>query len=159
MYRVIDVADMLGVSKVTIYKKIKMLKPGILSEIIEDDNVTYLTDSAVIMIRNSIKRKHSNQKQSDKMMEFIEVKIELDKMTEKLAAERHKIESLKVEQFEELVLMYRTLEEVLKVKNENLNSLIKSANSIKVANDYVKEQINVFTKFLQMRGLGGQSGR
>ncbi len=152
MYRVIDVADMLGVSKVTIYKKIKMLKPGILSEMMEEDNVTYLTDSAVIMIRNSIKRKHSNQKQSDKMMEFIEIKIELDKMTEKLEAEKERNEELKIQHFEELLLNYKALEEVAKQKKKNLDSIQNSLSAVSLADEHIRSQIALFTNLIK-KGL------
>ncbi len=54
MYRVIEAARLLGVSKVTIYKKIKKLKLTGRSYTYKKGNATYLTESAVDMIRESL---------------------------------------------------------------------------------------------------------
>ncbi len=149
MYRVIDVADMLGVSKVTIYKKIKLLKPGILSEMLEEDNVTYLTDKAVLMIKNSIKRKTSNQFNSDNVMQLIEMKIELDKVNHEMKAFEAKLEKVKLEQYEELLLSKRVLEETLAVKKINYESIIQAIESLDEAINQIEGQISLFAKLLK----------
>ncbi len=54
MYKVIEVAQLLGVSKVTIYKKIKKLNLTTRKYTYKRGNATYLTESAVNMIRDSL---------------------------------------------------------------------------------------------------------
>lgn len=55
MYRIIEVANNLGVSKVTIYKKISALKPEIKKHLIKEKNVTFLTQEGVRLIQESLR--------------------------------------------------------------------------------------------------------
>lgn len=55
MYRIIEVANQLNVSKVTIYKKISALKPEIKQHIVKDKNITYLTEEGFKLIKESLK--------------------------------------------------------------------------------------------------------
>ena len=52
MYKVIDVAKLFSVSKVTIYKKISANKEALKGHITKKKNVTYLDDDAVEIIKN-----------------------------------------------------------------------------------------------------------
>lgn len=54
MYRVIEVAKMLDVSKVTIYKKMRHLKLEIKPFVVKEKNVTYITDEGVELIKKMI---------------------------------------------------------------------------------------------------------
>ncbi len=54
MYRVIEVARMLGVSKVTIYKKINKNKKALKAHIHTRSNITYIDDAGVQIIKDSI---------------------------------------------------------------------------------------------------------
>lgn len=54
MYKVIEVAKLFAVSKVTIYKKITANKDALKGHIIKKKNVTYLDDEAVEVIKNSL---------------------------------------------------------------------------------------------------------
>lgn len=54
MYRVIEVARMLGVSKVTIYKKINKNKKQLKPHIHTRSNITYIDDEGVEIIKDSI---------------------------------------------------------------------------------------------------------
>ena len=54
MYRVIEVARMLGVSKVTIYKKINKNKKALKAHIHTRSNITYIDDTGVQIIKDSI---------------------------------------------------------------------------------------------------------
>lgn len=54
MYRVIEVARMLGVSKVTIYKKVNKNKKLLKNHIHTRSNITYIDDVGVDIIKNTI---------------------------------------------------------------------------------------------------------
>jgi len=54
MYKVIDVAKLFAVSKVTIYKKISSNKEALKGHIIKKKNITFLDDEAVEIIKNSL---------------------------------------------------------------------------------------------------------
>lgn len=54
MYKVIDVAKLFSVSKVTIYKKISSNKEALKGHITKKKNITFLDDEAVEIIKNSL---------------------------------------------------------------------------------------------------------
>lgn len=54
MYRVIEVARMLGVSKVTIYKKINKNKKKLKNHVHTRSNITYIDDAGVEIIKSTI---------------------------------------------------------------------------------------------------------
>ena len=54
MYRVIEVARMLGVSKVTIYKKVNKNKKALKNHIHTRSNITYIDDAGVELIKDTI---------------------------------------------------------------------------------------------------------
>jgi len=54
MYRVIEVARMLGVSKVTIYKKVNKNKKALKNHIHVRSNITYIDDTGVEIIKDTI---------------------------------------------------------------------------------------------------------
>lgn len=54
MYKVIDVAKLFSVSKVTIYKKISGNKEVLKGHVIKKKNITFLDDEAVEIIKNSL---------------------------------------------------------------------------------------------------------
>ncbi|MBS7526537.1 hypothetical protein KHM83_07590 [Fusibacter paucivorans] len=54
MYRVIEVAKMLGVSKVTVYKKINKNKKLLKNHIQTRSNITYIDDVGIEIIKNTI---------------------------------------------------------------------------------------------------------
>lgn len=56
MYKVIEVARILGVSKVTIYKKMDLLKKDLKSHVHKKKNVTFIDDEGVELIRSSISK-------------------------------------------------------------------------------------------------------
>ncbi len=149
MYRVIDVADLLGVSKVTIYKKIKLLKPGILSEMFDDNGVTYLSDAAVLMIKDSIKRNGPNQRRSEKLMEIIELRHEVEKISKELEAEKLNLVKFKNEQYEDLLLSYKYLKEIIHTKKKNLETLKYCAEELRISNAQINEQITILAKLVK----------
>jgi len=54
MYRVIDVAKKLGVSKVTIYKKVNKNKKALRNHVHMRSNITYIDDIGVAIIKDTI---------------------------------------------------------------------------------------------------------
>lgn len=54
MYRVIEVAKLLGVSKVTVYKKINKNKKQLKNHIHTRSNITYIDDIGIEIIKNTI---------------------------------------------------------------------------------------------------------
>lgn len=56
MYKVIEVARMLGVSKVTIYKKMELLKKNLKPYVHKKKNITFIDDEGVELIRASISK-------------------------------------------------------------------------------------------------------
>ncbi len=54
MYRVIEVAKMLGVSKVTVYKKINKNKKLLKGHVHTRSNITYIDDEGVAMIKTTL---------------------------------------------------------------------------------------------------------
>ena len=54
MMKVIEIADMLGVSKVTIYKKMSKFKKEIKPYIVKDKNITYIKDEGIEIIKSDI---------------------------------------------------------------------------------------------------------
>lgn len=60
MYRVIEVARMLGVSKVTIYKKVNKNKKNLKNHIHTRSNITYIDDVGVEIIKETIEVSSNN---------------------------------------------------------------------------------------------------
>lgn len=54
MYKVIEVANMLGVSKVTIYKKMEQLKKELKPHIKKKKNITYIEAEGIELIKSSL---------------------------------------------------------------------------------------------------------
>ncbi len=54
MYRVIEAADQLGVSKVTVYKKIRQMKDELGDHVFKRSRITYLDEQALELLRKNI---------------------------------------------------------------------------------------------------------
>lgn len=65
MYRVIEVARMLGVSKVTIYKKVNKNKKTLKNHIHVRSNITYIDDAGVEIIKKTIESSTLTHDQTD----------------------------------------------------------------------------------------------
>ena len=116
MYRIIEAANKLGVSKVTIYKKISLLKPDIKKYLIKDKNVTYLTLEGYELIKDSLK--HSTAYNAD---------------TPKSAGPNHyeksnsdidvKVDKILESYLNDLIMQYDYLKTVVKNKNDRLQQI------------------------------------
>lgn len=91
MYKVIDVAKLFSVSKVTIYKKISAKKAELKGHVIKKKNVTYLDDEAVEIIKNSLqvnKEKVSGRLIDEELNQTYEDLRNLKEMNNRLRAEK-----------------------------------------------------------------------
>lgn len=147
MHRIIEVAHMLGVSKVTIYKKISSLKNEIKPYLIKDKNVTFLTDDGVEMIKESLK--HLPLVPSQMILENGVTKQGIHTMTrEAYQLEQSNKEELLKEHFNDLVMTYDYLKSVKKNKQDRLKSLKTAIDSIRFSSNEIKKQIEqIDTKY------------
>lgn len=142
MHRIIEVAHMLGVSKVTIYKKISSLKSEIKPHLIKDKNVTFLTDEGVDIIKESLKHLPlvPNQYNSENGIE----KPGIHTMTrEAYQQEQLNKEAILKEHFNDLVMTYDYLKSVKKNKLDRLKSLKTAIESIRFSSNEIKKQIEL----------------
>jgi len=140
MYKVIDVAKMLGVSKVTIYKKISNHKKELKVHMKKVKNITYLNDEAVDIIRNNINnqtvasgriindeiddlhKQLDNLRQEKKQFEealINQVRIEIDE----LGGVKRSLESqinVKMSHIERKDQMLETFKEIVKVNKDRI---------------------------------------
>lgn len=121
MYKVIDLAKMFDVSKVTIYKKISSNKTVLKGHIVKKKNITYLDDEAVEIIKLSL---HMNkEKVSGRLIDE-----ELDKMYASVKNVKDINEKLKTEKINlledqnlDLESMIRYLKSQIIVKKNHMN--------------------------------------
>lgn len=138
MYKVIEVADMLGISKVTIYKKIELLKKDLKPYIHKKKNITYLDDEAVKIIKentpvgNKIPLNEENSKLKDKYEKSLkEIDCLKDKKVECLNSTVSKLKSeieLKKKQIEIKNGQIKLLKEISKsnkVRIDKIDSYLK----------------------------------
>lgn len=131
MYKVIDVAKMFSVSKVTIYKKITNHKEDLKGHIIKKKNITYLDDEAVEIIKNSLQvnqDKASGRLINDELEKVYEEKNQILKLNEQLKAEKIEMLNDEVEELESLV---RYLNNQITVKQHHLNAKLEVLEKFK----------------------------
>jgi len=143
MYKVIDVAKLFSVSKVTIYKKISNNKEALKGHITKKKNVTYLDDEAVEIIKNSLQV--NNEKVTGRLIDeelnkvYEEIKL-YQEMNEKLKTEKI---SMLNEEVMELESMIRHLNSQIVIKQNHLNSkndvLEKFKSLLKVNKTLIKQ--------------------
>jgi len=141
MYRVIEAANMLGVSKVTVYKKISHFKKELKPFIHKKRNVTYIDDEGVQFIRDSLV---ANQVIADTTLKDEQIK---DLSEEVHESENHikmlneTMINVQREHMEDLHMLTSSLKAQVNLKKtqiESKNQLIKNFKDL-VA--YNKEQI------------------
>ncbi|MBN2797323.1 MAG: hypothetical protein JXR88_18065 [Clostridia bacterium] len=135
MYKVLDVAKMFSVSKVTIYKKISSKKNELKGHIIKKKNITYLDDEAVEIIKNSLQL--STEKASGRLIDeelnqvYEDAKLLKDE-NDRLKAEKIAMISDQINELESTVRVLKSQivakENHIKMKNEildNFNGILK----------------------------------
>lgn len=154
MYKVIDVAKLFSVSKVTIYKKISNNKEALKGHIIKKKNVTYLDDEAVEIIKNSLQV--NNEKVTGRLIDD-----ELDKAYEELKLYKEINEKLKTEKISmlndevmELESMIRHLNSQIVIKQNHLkskNDVLENFKSLLKANKALIKQLDRYQTELSTR--------
>ncbi|MCH4891244.1 hypothetical protein EZV73_26980 [Acidaminobacter sp. JC074] len=154
MYKVIDVAKLFSVSKVTIYKKISNNKEALKGHIVKKKNVTYLDDEAVEIIKNSLQV--NNEKVTGRLIDdelnkvYEEIKLHQE-INEKLKAEKI---SMLNEEVMELESMIRHLNSQIVIKQNHLNSkndVLEKFKSLLKANKTLIKQLDRYQTELSTR--------
>lgn len=143
MYKVIDVAKLFSVSKVTIYKKISNNKEALKGHVIKKKNVTYLDDEAVEIIKNSLQvnqEKVSGRLIDDELDKVYEDIQKYQELNQKLKSEKIAMMNEEILELESLV---RHLNSQVIVKTNHLNSkkeiLDKFKNILHANKSLIKE--------------------
>lgn len=149
MYRVIEVARMLGVSKVTIYKKMRFLKDDIKPFVVKEKNITHITNEGVELIKGTIQVQDYDADAKDSLKiavlekRIAELELELDS--------KHKSVQHVDMQNEKITLKQAgVLENILRQKQlrvEFLNQQLVVNQSI--TRD-IKQQIALFDEMIKM---------
>jgi len=141
LYRVIEAAHLLGVSKVTIYKKISHFKKELKPYIHKKRNITYIDEAGIQIIRDSLV---ANQVIADTALKDEQI----DDLThEVVESEAHikmlndKMLEVQREHMEDLQLLISSLAAQVKLKRTQIDSKNQLMKNFKDLVAYNKEQI------------------
>ncbi len=154
MYKVIDVAKLFSVSKVTIYKKISSNKEALKGHIIKKKNVTYLDDEAVEIIKNSLqvnKEKVTGRLIDEELSKVYEDLKIYQEMNNKLKSEKI---SMINDEILELESMIRHLNSQIVVKQNHLkskNDVLEKFKDLMKANKLLIKQLDRYQAKLSTR--------
>lgn len=123
MYRVIEAAEMLGVSKVTIYKKIELLKPEILSCLETEEGVLFISDKGVKQIKSSLKRGLSSKTRDKAQLKVVDLNCEIEELDTKIEELQAENRRIRQEMEEDSILNSKYLGTIANVKREELRHL------------------------------------
>ncbi|OJV62917.1 MAG: hypothetical protein BGO41_09415 [Clostridiales bacterium 38-18] len=129
MYRVIEVARMLGVSKVTIYKKVNKNKKLLKNHIHTRSNITYIDDTGVDIIKDTIEINSSGSlgginELDDLKKEYID---DLTEMIDYLSSQIQ-IKKKQVQKKDEIIETYKSILKSNRGKIQYLESKINQVN-------------------------------
>lgn len=129
MYRVIEVARMLGVSKVTIYKKVNKNKKALKNHIHTRSNITYIDDVGVEIIKDTIEINSSMNYGSGNELDDIK-KEYLDDLNETLELLNNQIHVKKrqVQKKDEIIEAYKSIIKSNRGKIQYLESQLNQGN-------------------------------
>jgi len=129
IYRVIEVAKMLNVSKVTVYKKMSLLKKELAPFLIDEKHITYIKPEGLELLKDALAH--------GKEMAVIP-EIEVLKLQEIIRLQDHELGVLRREShywmqtlMTDLKHFHDYLEQVLRVKQAILNNRLKTIESLK----------------------------
>lgn len=129
MYKVIEVANMLGVSKVTIYKKIEALRKEMKPYIHKKKNITFLDEEAVQIIKKNL----SVGNEISLNEEYGMMKIEKEKMA-------NEVIQLNDKRIESLELIASVLQKEIKFKTNHLETKNKQIKMLKQVYEINKQR-------------------
>jgi hypothetical protein len=129
MYRVIEVARMLGVSKVTIYKKVNKNKKLLKNHIHTRSNITYIDDVGVQIIKETIEVSSSGlQNENNDISEIKSVVLEdLSRAIEILNHQIH-VKKDQINIKDEIIDNYKTLIKSNRGKLQYLENKLNEVN-------------------------------
>lgn len=131
MYRIIEVAELLGVSKVTIYKKIEQLKPEILPHMKAEEGISYVDDFGVNLIKDSIKRRKTRKPRDKALLKVVDLNCELNDSFNRQKELEEKLIQIEEKYKEEIIINNRHLDDVLSNKKVELKRLIASNEDLR----------------------------
>lgn len=141
MYRVIEAANMLGVSKVTIYKKISLFKKELKPYIHKKRNITFIDEEGVQIIKDSLVANQVIADTALKDEQISDLKKEVEESDSQIKLMNERMIVVQRDHMEDLQLLISTLQAQVNLKKtqiESKNQLIKNFKDL-VA--YNKEQI------------------
>ena len=141
MYRVIEVANLLGVSKVTIYKKISLFKKELKPFIHKKRNITFIDEEGVQIIRDSLVANQVIADTALKDEQIVELKNEVDENEAHIKMLNEKMIDVQREHMEDLQLLISTLKAQVSLKRTQIDSKNQLIKNFKDLVAYNKEQI------------------
>jgi len=149
MLKVIEVANLLGVSKVTIYKKIEKMKKEMKPYIHKKRNITYIDEDGIELIRNSliennvILRNESNEEKIEELQNII------DSRGKKITWFNENLISVSRDDLLNLRFVLDILNAQLKIKEEEIIRKEKIIKGFQDINRLNKERIKVIEDIIE----------
>ena len=149
MLKVIEVANLLGVSKVTIYKKMEKFKKELKPHLHKKRNITFLDDDGVEIIRQSLIENNVIFEKSDIENQVKELEETLDKKIEQLEWMNTQLLAAYRDDILNLRFVLDLLNGQIKVKTSQLKDKEQMLSDYKDINRLNKERIKVLETFLE----------
>lgn len=142
MYRVIEAAEILGVSKVTIYKKIELLKPEIMNFIVNDDGILYINDRGIKLLKSSLKRVGTTKNRDKAQLKIVDLNCEIEDLKLKIQDLKKENEKIRQEMQEDSLLNSKYLSTIAVVKKEELKHLQKMCDGLREQIEFANSVIS-----------------
>lgn len=148
MYKVIEVSKLLGVSKVTIYKKMEIFKKELKPHIHKKKNITYLDDEGIEIIKESLIENNVivdpkvNEEEITKLRDII---MSRNKEIEKLIYQAMDVSNSSTDDMDILI---GVLETQINMKKGQLESLDRTLGTFKKINRVNKDRIKYLEEIL-----------
>lgn len=142
MYRVIEAAEILGVSKVTIYKKIELLKPEITNFIVNEEGVLFIGDKGIKLIKSSLTRGQSSKKKDRAQLKIVDLNCEIEELNQKIEELKKENEKIRIETQEDSLLNSKYLSTIAVVKKEELRHLQTMCEKLRMQIEEASELIS-----------------
>lgn len=149
MYKVIEVSKILGVSKVTIYKKIEIFKKELKPHMHKKKNITYIDDAGVDIIKTSLIDNNVIVDVSVNDEEISKLKYLLSERNKTINFQLNSIIESDNSTNSDLDIMIGFLENQLKLKKAEIESLDRSLGTFKKINKVNKDRINYLEEILE----------
>ena len=149
MLKVIEVANSLGVSKVTIYKKIEKMKKEMKPHIHKKRNITYIDEGGIELIKNSliennvIIRDESNEEKIKELENIIENR------GKKISWFNENLISISRDDLLNLRFVLDILNSQLKIKEDEIERKEKIIKGFQDVNRLNKERIKIIEEIIE----------